>query len=312
MHQIDIESAVTSMVPFEPVGTPGYFTTGDQDTEVLPTRADADWWNAVMLEVKNVITGASITLDKSDRAQLYKAIYKLIYGTLPPTPSGDYYDNPFAANTQVIGIANHTGSQVLFQPPGSGADIRGEVILHADEVNVSDALILNENAVSVEGFSDNPVFTLSDVIVPTQHAVKQYIDDYDPDDLPLVAQSYVFNGEFPQGASVPAGTTVYMGFHTANIISYPISRATRPTAGTLKNLYVRWKPGLTITGTFTLYVNGSSTALTVTVTSDSSGAAQALGSVSANPSADFQLRIDTDAGSANDIKWVSWSIAIVV
>jgi hypothetical protein len=78
MHRIDNSSAVATMPPRKPVGTPGYFSLGDRTVGQLATAVEADILNAMMMEIANVITNAGITLSKTDDAQLWQAINTLV------------------------------------------------------------------------------------------------------------------------------------------------------------------------------------------------------------------------------------------
>lgn len=82
MHRIDKAGAVDTIPTPEPVGeTVGYFSEGDPETGKLATRVGADWLNAVQEELVNVVTGAGLSLSKTDRDQVYNAILAIAAGT---------------------------------------------------------------------------------------------------------------------------------------------------------------------------------------------------------------------------------------
>lgn len=74
MYQIDNSSAATSQPASTALGTPGFFTDGNPATGTPATIVPAEWLNAVMLELANVVTGAGLTLNKAAFNQLLLAI----------------------------------------------------------------------------------------------------------------------------------------------------------------------------------------------------------------------------------------------
>ncbi len=74
MYQIDVSTAVTSQPASTALGTPGFFTDGNAATGLQPTIVPAEFLNAVMMEMVNVITGAGLALSKSSFNQLLTAI----------------------------------------------------------------------------------------------------------------------------------------------------------------------------------------------------------------------------------------------
>jgi hypothetical protein len=74
MHRVDNSTAVTSLPTFQPVGTQGYFTSGNPQTGAEPTIVDQDIMNAIQEEIAHAIEGQGITLDKSNTHQLSAAI----------------------------------------------------------------------------------------------------------------------------------------------------------------------------------------------------------------------------------------------
>jgi hypothetical protein len=78
MHRIDNSSAVTTMPTRKPPGTAGFFSFGDQTVGQLATIVEADILNAIMMEISNVVTGAGLTLNKTDDTQLRQAITAML------------------------------------------------------------------------------------------------------------------------------------------------------------------------------------------------------------------------------------------
>lgn len=77
MHLIDNGTQVTSLPsPRTAVGTPGYSFNGDPGTGT-PTVFDADMGNTLIAELANAVTGAGITLNRTNNAQLLAAISRL-------------------------------------------------------------------------------------------------------------------------------------------------------------------------------------------------------------------------------------------
>lgn len=74
MYQIDSSTAASSQPASTALGTPGFFTDGNPATGTLATIVPAEWLNAVMLELANVVTGAGLTLNKAAFNQLLSAI----------------------------------------------------------------------------------------------------------------------------------------------------------------------------------------------------------------------------------------------
>jgi len=74
MHRIDGPAALPG----------GSFTEGDPAVGTPATVVTDDWLNAVQEEISTVVEGASISLSKSDNAQLLKAIAALISRAIPP------------------------------------------------------------------------------------------------------------------------------------------------------------------------------------------------------------------------------------
>ncbi|WP_168794685.1 hypothetical protein [Paraburkholderia aromaticivorans] len=80
MYQIDGSTAATSKPASTALGTVGYFTDGNPATGVPATIVPAEFFNSVMLELMNAITGAGLPLSKSTTNQLYTAIQTIAQG----------------------------------------------------------------------------------------------------------------------------------------------------------------------------------------------------------------------------------------
>lgn len=85
MYQIDGSTAATSKPASTALGTVGYFTDGNPATGVPATIVPAEFFNSVMLELMNAITGAGLPLSKSTTNQLYTAIQTIAQGVGPTT-----------------------------------------------------------------------------------------------------------------------------------------------------------------------------------------------------------------------------------
>lgn len=80
MHLIDNGTQVASLPsPRTAVGTPGYAFNGDPGAGT-PTIWDADIANTLIEEIRQVIAAASITLSRTNNAQLLAALRKLCGG----------------------------------------------------------------------------------------------------------------------------------------------------------------------------------------------------------------------------------------
>ncbi|HJW80814.1 MAG TPA: tail fiber protein [Acidiferrobacterales bacterium] len=74
MFRVDTTTAVATLPPPKPAGTPGYFTEGSQQSGLLATVPGVDFFNALQEEVVAPILAAGLTLSKSDNTQLLAAI----------------------------------------------------------------------------------------------------------------------------------------------------------------------------------------------------------------------------------------------
>ncbi|HEV2364031.1 MAG TPA: tail fiber protein [Caulobacteraceae bacterium] len=78
MYAIDNPTAAGTMPTRAPAGTAGFFTEGNPTTGTPATIVPADFLNALMNELLNVLGAAAITPSKTNDAQLLAAIRALI------------------------------------------------------------------------------------------------------------------------------------------------------------------------------------------------------------------------------------------
>jgi hypothetical protein len=74
MFQIDNATAASTKPASTPPGVAGYFTDGNPAIGEAATIVPAEWLNAIMMEVINVLVAANITPDKAQFNQLLTAI----------------------------------------------------------------------------------------------------------------------------------------------------------------------------------------------------------------------------------------------
>lgn len=115
MYQIDVPSASKVLPAPTALGPLGYFTDGDVVGGVDPTVVPAEFLNALMLEILNVVVAAGLAPDKADSAQLLLSIQHLI-----ATRSGNYALDAGVANAYVIALdppvaANSNGLVLMFR-----------------------------------------------------------------------------------------------------------------------------------------------------------------------------------------------------
>lgn len=99
MYQIDVPSAAAAIPASTVLGVPGFFTDGDLVAGVEPTILPAEFLNALMLEVLNVVTGAGIVPSKAAPNQMLLAIETLIEAR-----AGEYAVDTGIANAYVIAL----------------------------------------------------------------------------------------------------------------------------------------------------------------------------------------------------------------
>jgi len=110
MYQYDDPTCVSSLPVPAGAGTPGYFTNGNPAGAQAATILTADFMNAVMLELLNVVTGAGITPSKTSQNQVLAAIKRIGQNTvvLADTGAANAYvaanSTPLVAGTWVDGV----------------------------------------------------------------------------------------------------------------------------------------------------------------------------------------------------------------
>ncbi|MCL9851200.1 gp53-like domain-containing protein [Ralstonia solanacearum P673] len=88
MYQIDSATAAGSQPAATAAGTAGFFTDGNPATSTPATILPAEWLNAVMMELSNVVTGAGLTLTKNQYSQVLSAIKRLGQATVVLADTG--------------------------------------------------------------------------------------------------------------------------------------------------------------------------------------------------------------------------------
>lgn len=287
------------------VNVDGYFQGGDPVAGIAPTRLDADWLNAVMMEAINVIIGAGITPNKAERNQLYKAIYKLIYGTLPDEGAmTGLLASPLAADTALAGfigvdlelIANSGSNDVNFT--AAQLYINGGFRLASDKSTITQI--------------SNDAFSNSDVIVPTQAAIKNYIDTLDMASLGWARTDQTLFCNTIATIAISSGDVDF-----GLVPGVPI---VQPYDATLKNIQIKWQhaggdpnTAQAIIATFIILKNGSTTAITGTTTgSESSNSFVLSGTLDLSAGDTFMLRINVSGSSANAVTNPSWAAELEV
>ncbi|WP_232438140.1 hypothetical protein [Burkholderia ubonensis] len=110
MYQIDNSTAATSQPAATAAGSAGFFTDGNPATGAPATILPAEWLNAVMMELANVVTGAGLTLSKSTYNQVLAAIKRIGQNTIVLADTGvaNAYTatnaTPLVAGTWVDGV----------------------------------------------------------------------------------------------------------------------------------------------------------------------------------------------------------------
>jgi hypothetical protein len=116
MFQIDVASAAQTMPERGAAGTAGFFTEGDAVGGTQATVLSADFVNAVMMELLNILVGVGLTPSKTDDTQLQKSLPR-IQGNSASFPSG------LILNWGVGVHADNTGVLVVSydRPYGTGS-----------------------------------------------------------------------------------------------------------------------------------------------------------------------------------------------
>lgn len=78
MYQIDAIGSVSTLPAPAAAATPGFFTNGNPAISEQATILDGDWFNALMMELINVVEAAGISPTKGTNTQVLAAINELI------------------------------------------------------------------------------------------------------------------------------------------------------------------------------------------------------------------------------------------
>ena len=111
MYQIDNSTAAPSQPASTATGTAGFFTDGNPATGVASTILPAEWLNAVMMELSNVVTGAGLTLAKNQFSQVLTAIKTLMQQSVSSVAS-----DTGSANAYVVAFTPALAAPVPWAP----------------------------------------------------------------------------------------------------------------------------------------------------------------------------------------------------
>lgn len=298
MYQIDNATALAVM-PTPGAAGPipdGYFKYG--------TLISQDWLNAVQQEFCNVITNGSVTLDKTDRTQLYEAIINLIDAGSPapgimaivedtdPHLGGDLDVNGFdllggaLASDPIELSANGTGYLIfntdVFQTSFlvHRGDTNNYIGLEDMEFYCAGSLIFDISSSPANGFrlggansrvssfyDEDNMASNSQYGISSQQAAKAYTDTAVATYAPKFNITLATYNQFGTNGS---GTTIVGWQQQGNNINTSTNQRVVQRAGTVKNLYgtALWNSGNTNVPTsivITLRKNNSNTALTITL-----------------------------------------------
>ncbi|MHB9833814.1 hypothetical protein Q8F57_003145 [Paraburkholderia terrae] len=113
MYQVDDPTAAASFPTPAAAGTAGYFTDGNPGSGVAATILRADFMNALMLELMNVVSSAGITLSKTAQNQLLLSIKRLVQSQVVLTDTGAV--NAYAATNNPALVAGTWANGVVQQ-----------------------------------------------------------------------------------------------------------------------------------------------------------------------------------------------------
>lgn len=133
MYQIDNSTAAAAQPASTPAGSSGFFTDGNPATGVAATIVPAEWLNAVMMELVNIVTAGGLTPTKNAFNQVLTAIRAL--GKQPSVLADTGAVNAYAATNvpplvvgtwvdyvvQRVRIANANTGASTFSPDGLAA-----------------------------------------------------------------------------------------------------------------------------------------------------------------------------------------------
>lgn len=130
MYQIDNSTAATSQPASTPAGTPGFFTDGNPATNVPATIVPAEWLNAVMMELMNIVVAGGLTPTKNVFTQVLTALKAIgkqrvlltdvgaanVYAAtnVPALTAGSWVDGV----VQFVKIANANTGASTYSPDG--------------------------------------------------------------------------------------------------------------------------------------------------------------------------------------------------
>lgn len=344
MFKIDNATAATVMpTPGSPgPNVDGFFKNG--------TDVTADWLNAVQEEICYVITQAGGTLDKTDRTQLYNAIHQMmtefggitqVSDDLSPSLGGDLDVNGFAITA--------SSGNVELEAPSGVIDLNApSVLVHTDiqhrgdtnnkitfgtdtqnfQVNGASVFDLSASGLRL-GAANARVTTIDDDVtmaansatrLVTQHAAKGYADS-------IAAKKFFnfvggFNGGYNSSVSIPPNSTAYVslgwpftGFVPGAAASTYAYCFVMPYAMTLSklNIYGNYSGASSNTYVFTLYINGSATSLTVSLSGGVFSGFDLTHSVSVNAGDAIALQVVIDnVTPPYGLSALSWSVQGIV
>ncbi|NHR07636.1 hypothetical protein HA052_20825 [Chromobacterium haemolyticum] len=174
MFQIDNSTAATTQPASTSPGTPGFFTDGNPVNGTAPTVVPAEWLNAVMMELVNVVTGAGLTLNKAAFNQVLTAVKRLGQKTVVLTDTGaaNAYtatNSPALAAGDLVGglvqqvsIAHANTGASTYSPDGqTAAPIYGLALqpLQGGELPVGGVAVLMRATIAGVN-SGNPIWIL--------------------------------------------------------------------------------------------------------------------------------------------------------
>ncbi|GJG92826.1 gp53-like domain-containing protein [Cupriavidus pauculus] len=240
MYQIDNATAATTQPASTPAGTAGFFTDGNPATNVPATIVPAEWLNAVMMELANVVTGAGLTLNKSAFNQLLAAIKRLGQSTviLADTGAANAYtatnSTPLVAGTWVDGVVQavkiahaNTGAST-YAPDGLTAiPIYGLGLqpLQGGELALNGTAVLMRATIAGVN-SGNPIAVLMECAGGAQQ-VAPATQSRHAVNLGQMAASLGASGyqKYPSGLIVQWGTYTQAtgGGQSSNAVTFPIA-----------------------------------------------------------------------------------------
>lgn len=324
MHRIDNSTASVSLPTPAAVGPVpnGYFR--QRQGGVHGTVVSADWLNAVQEEICYVITQAGITLSKTTRTQLKDAIDVMIEngstgeltGTLDVlgysivSSTGNIKFE--ATNLDLSDVESITIPDTFKWKSDESFSNYNILTLENDKVEIdidgSSVLTIDEDGLYIGGFGGTIIDAIldeddfasnSDTALATQSSTKAYFDS-------ILNKAQISFIGFTDTAMV-AGDTKYFSLGAAQSSAPGGSPTTlafcfiMPNDGTVLGLNVSQDaaPGTSESYTYTAYKNGSSTALTTTVSGTSIEGSDLAHSFSVVTGDAICVRLTLSAGAAS-------------